>query len=511
MRILLAGIPLLLCTTSALAAPPLPLEAQRVAPPVQILHLNKKLPLLPKRQLEPADRIITGRNGRAALLLENAGQLVLGDDSELYIHSAEPSAENHGALARMALMRGSLRMDSTARPNKLPQDMRLNVGILRVRVYGSEVWANVEPGQSQTVCLLQGSVEILSDVGNELLDNPGDCFRYGNNNVRMKLRPDTDATLARKLSRTAFAGETVPGTPPVTVAAPVDNAMPPTPIMPTAEIPVAAAPVLPALPPAPAPVVAPAPPAPVVAISEPLPAPAADVEVFVPPAPATAPSAASWTVVVATVKSEAGAAREAARLLAKGYAAQVQRSDKGLYRVCVGHFGSRDLAKSYAMDIKKKEKLPVWVEPDRETIAVSAVAPAASPAPAAPAPEPVASVAAVEAPPAPPASAPSAADADAVPGFDAAPLPAAPAPAPSRATADGSGKWTVVVASVKSEDAANKEAARLNARGLVAEVTRSNTGFYRVCIGRFSTREMAQAYSLELREREKLQAWVSSN
>ena len=493
----LLALPLLSVTTAAYAA--LPLEAQRVALPTHLVDKKgKKTALLPKRRLEAGERIITGRNGRAGLLLEGSGILVLGDESELYIHSADTSGDGYGALVRMALMRGSLRLDTTPRPDLPPQDMRLNVGTLRVRVLGAEVWANVEPGLSQTVCLLQGTVDILSDVGNETLDNPGDCFRYGANNVRMRLRPDTDETLARKLARTAFAGETPPATPPVPIAAPQpESSVPPTPLQmpPPAPKPQAVAAVAP--PPAPAapiPAPIPAPPAitPVpVAVATPAPLPAsAPPAAPEPPAPDAAPASAGteWTVVVASLKRQAAAEQEAARLQAKGYAAQVAHMPNGFHRVYIGRFGSRKLAQSYAAQLRADEKLQTWIEPANQPPAAP-VTPAVESAPAESAPV-AASVSALAADPAP------------------TPAPTAVA-VEAPAAAVEAGEWTVIVASVKSGEAAAREAERLNRRGLPAQVCPAASGNYRVCVGRYETRELAREQSARLRETENLKGWVA--
>lgn len=505
---------------SALAAAPaaaLPLEVQRVAPPAHLLEGSKKLALLPKRRLEEGDRLVTGRNGRVVLMLDGHGGLVLGDDSDLYLHSVEAAGEGYGALARLALMRGSLRLDATLRPDLPAQDMRLNVGTLRVRVLGAEVWANVEPGVSQTVCLLQGTVEILSDIGDETLDAPGDCFRYSASNVRMRLRPDSDATLQRKLARTAFAGETPPGAPPVGVAAPgpaptkppVPLEMPAAPEAPVAlELPPPADPTaLP--PPEPVPVAESAPLTPTAVaavIADPAAPPAAEapVEPVAPIAAAepaaavavAAPAGPEWTVVVASLKSAAAAQKESARLIAKGYAAQVSRTAKGFHRIYIGRFGSRELAQSYASDLRANEKLQTWVEPVSGKPGADSAPARAAVQPEPPAAEPVTAAA--------PVAAPAAAAEPVEP-----PAPATPDETPAAAASDKP-SFTVVVASLKSEDAAQKEAARLAAQGLAAQACKSPTGNFRVCVGRYESRGQARAEVGKLLDSHQLKGWVAS-
>ncbi|HVT36164.1 MAG TPA: hypothetical protein VHE37_11285, partial [Nevskiaceae bacterium] len=215
---------------TALAA--LPLQVQRVAAPAQLLHAGKKTLLTPRKPIEAGDRLVVGHIGRVGLRLVPSGELLLGEDSELFVHSAEPGTAGGGTVVRLALTHGSLHLDSLPRDGQPAEDMRLNVGTLRVRVLGAEVWAGAEPGVAETVCLLQGTVDIATDFGNEHLDTPGDCLRFGANHVRMLLRPENDGVLARKLARTTFAGDPPLAAPPAAVAMPrPPPSAPPTPLV----------------------------------------------------------------------------------------------------------------------------------------------------------------------------------------------------------------------------------------------------------------------------------------
>ena len=371
------GLSLAVCApTVALAA--LPLQVERVAAPAQLIRGAKKTPLVPHKPIEAGDRVSVGRSGRAGFKLVPSGELLLGEDSELFVHSAQPGAGDAGAIVRLALVRGSLHLDSLARDGQPPQDMRLNVGTLRVRVLGAEVWAGVEPGQNETICLLQGVADISTDFGTEHLDTPGDCLRYGANNVRMRLKPENDGVLQRKLMRTAFAGERPLAAPPATVAvaqpaeaaptplAPVAAAAPSAPMAPAAAqpppsaMPLAAAPA----PEPPAPVVVQAPPAPsaIPVALTPMPA-SAGASTAPAPAPAAAPAPAGkgeWTVVVLSVRSIGSARDEVARLGGRGLPAELHPSGN-MNRVTIGRFNSRDSARAYAAEILERESLKAWV------------------------------------------------------------------------------------------------------------------------------------------------------
>lgn len=363
--------------TGAAQAAPLPLGVQRVLPPASVTpDGGKKTQLLPKRALNAGDRIATGRNGRVALQLDRNGIIVIGDDTELFIHSVDAAQGDEGALARLALIRGSVRLDVTPRAGLPVQDLRLNLGLLRLRAHGAEIWANAEPGLNQTVCLLQGTVDIASDNGEEHLEKPGDCFRYGYNNVSMRLRPESDDVLSRKLARTAFAGERPAGRPPVAVATPVlPTSTPPTPLIESAEAPAAqpaatlaqAAPALPPSAPAAETHVEPAAETSIAAAETPIApitpvAPVAEVS----PAPpsvadgATAATDAAWTVVVGSFKNDAAARRESARLIDLGLPSSVQAVGD-FCRVTIGRFATRDAARRHADLLRQTNQLKGWV------------------------------------------------------------------------------------------------------------------------------------------------------
>lgn len=205
MNRLVCGIALCLASSSAaLAAARLPVDALRVAPPAQYERERVPANLLPRQSLEAGDLIRTGDNGRVMLGFAGVSILTLGGEAELLLHSADPPSQGRGALLRLKLDRGALRVDAKPRPNLPPQDLRLNVGRLKLRVYGGDVWA--EAGErGETVCLLSGAVEILGPIGDERLDLPNECLVVSNENRRMLLKPG-DA-LSRKLARTAFGVE----------------------------------------------------------------------------------------------------------------------------------------------------------------------------------------------------------------------------------------------------------------------------------------------------------------
>lgn len=190
---------------SASGAAPL-LSVTRVAIPAELEQAGRTVALRQRQALQAGDRVATGLYGRAALQLAGSGRIQLGGDSALLIHSAEAPDSSQGGIVRLVLERGAVRLDARTRQGRLPLDYRLNLGRLKLRVFGSEIWAELGP-RGENVCLLSGGLEILSADGTERLDRPGECALFGAEGQRLQVLADTGEALPRKLVRTAFADD----------------------------------------------------------------------------------------------------------------------------------------------------------------------------------------------------------------------------------------------------------------------------------------------------------------
>jgi cell division septation protein DedD len=395
----------------------------RVAPPAAQVSGKKSAALLPTKPVAPGDRLRTGPGGRASLQI-GGGVLTLGGDSELFLHST--AAGESADIGRLVLARGALRVQVARDPGPTPLDLRLNLGPLRLRAVGANLWTAAEP-RGETVCLLAGSVDIEAELGTETLDRPGDCLFFSAQNRRMVLRPDGADTLARKLERTAFASDLANGRASVNVVAgpqgqpgvdaggdadlpdaipaplptsgfvivdePLDEPVRAEPAAePAAEPPMALAPVAAPPVPEPAPVTASPPPppspppvvlAPTPEFVDPLPeapppvaAPVAPLEIAALPEPPLTPqprpemrdaepiAAEAWYVVVASPGSGDAAAAYASRLRDSGLEVAV-RSGGGKHRVIVGPYPSRSAAAKERSALQSRLKITdAWLLQD---------------------------------------------------------------------------------------------------------------------------------------------------
>lgn len=304
-----AGLALMMVSLPALAANDS--LVTRWQAPAEVEEAGGWQPLTYNLRLDSATRLRTGTRGRLELQLVDRAQLRIGGDSELLVHSTEaPDGLVRRGLARVQLLRGRLR--ATAGPLDLwpPTDLRLNVGELRLRVFGAEVWAQAGETRDE-VCLLHGAVEIRTPQGSERLDGRGDCLVWDGRTTQL-LTADAAGPVAARLTALEFAP---PQEQPFTVR------------------------------------IAPREP--------PRPGPAAEAtEAMAHAAPAVTESAtASWSLVLASVPTREAAEQEVARLRRRGVDTRIVEpaGDGGAYRLTYGAFYTREAAER-ALRQKRRQR-----------------------------------------------------------------------------------------------------------------------------------------------------------
>ena len=365
-------------STLALADEP-SLSVERVAAPAQLQRASTKHELETHRRLLAGDRIVTGSQGRASFDFIDGTLIRLGADSTLEVPQQSPiTLTSRTAVLKLALNSGTIRIDGR-RTTSVPQDVRLTLGDVRLRVEGSDVWAQIS-GKQKTICVLAGTVELQGINGYDRLQEPGECLQIDTTATR-RLMPDRLATTQR-LSQLAFADE-LPATQLAQASHSAQPAARPVPIPAPAPKPIQAQQLPDSVIEAPAAAAAPIVPVRSLASSEvthsaavavPAPASVATARPAVmPAAPAPTPAVATpavggdhgWTLVAASLADGESARLEAKGLADMGLSAQVRPLLKdGLtyYRVTIGNFASRSEAASYAEQIKQRYGMAqVWL------------------------------------------------------------------------------------------------------------------------------------------------------
>ncbi len=196
--------------------PPGPYAAMDVAR----IHLDARrerngisMPLKIADAVESGDVLRTGINARVGLQMSAVGLLTLGGDTALKVHQIKPiSPPARMNLALLMLDAGAIRVDTRPKAELPPADVRLNVGPLKLRIFGAHVWAE-RGALADEVCLIGGAVELQTPSGPQRLDQPGSCLQWMDGEVR-RLEPRQVGSLAPRLARTAFLSATPSSLPP---------------------------------------------------------------------------------------------------------------------------------------------------------------------------------------------------------------------------------------------------------------------------------------------------------
>jgi hypothetical protein len=183
----------------------LTLESAQVVPPASIIHDGTRAGLKSRQLVATGDSIRTGGNGTVNLRFAGDGVLSVGNASQLFIHSAEPAIPGRGALLRLQLLHGELALEAYPAANSPPQDYRLNLGPLRVRALGADLWAYASDS-GEVVCLRQGALEVVGDAGAQRLDVPGDCLLHNTGGALLAQHVEEANLKARLLDGTGADG-----------------------------------------------------------------------------------------------------------------------------------------------------------------------------------------------------------------------------------------------------------------------------------------------------------------
>lgn len=186
------------------AAAQIPLEVIRATPPVELRNSQGlSSSIQAHNSVDEGDRVITGANGRLSLQFAQQSMITLGENSELYIHSADPPDVGQGAVMRVQLAHGDLQIDARPAEGALPQDFRINIGVLTMRVLGGYVWATAD-NEGETICLLEGAVEINNGAAQHRLDGRNDCLGHRLDSNEVRIMTSTPEVMQALLARTAF-------------------------------------------------------------------------------------------------------------------------------------------------------------------------------------------------------------------------------------------------------------------------------------------------------------------
>lgn len=369
MRRMVAGLSLAMAGVTAAAAEPAAiLSVQRSEG--NVLAVSPQQIALPLSEHSPVPVKTLLRNdleGRLALVISGGGHLVLGGDSELLVQDLQPGeAPARSALLRLQLKSGALQVDARKLEQTAPADVRLQLPLLSMRIYGGNAWLQSGPDGDE-VCALAGAVEVDTPSGHDRLDRPGECLRWYEQGGE-HLGPGRRQGLALDTLRTSFSDDreaqyaarqalTQPGT--AARRAPLAAAMkPPVPAPPPPAVP----PPTPTPDPVPvAPQPAPAPASETIAS----PAPEAPAALTPAPPPTQAATPTRWSLVLGSFNDKALAQQALTRWRARGFKLRLLQAagvNQLYYRVLAGEYPSRAAADEALRRLQRKAEFKnAWV------------------------------------------------------------------------------------------------------------------------------------------------------
>ena len=294
---------------AAVAAPSgtMNLTVVQAAPPFAVLRGGNSVPPAHDLPLANGDQLETGANGRGSLRF-GVTVMTLGEQGTLKVTTIQQPTGGFNGRVDLELDAGAFRIDGTEE-KRLPQDVRLTLRDLRLRVFGADVWTRADAAQRE-VCLLSGAVEIAATRGSERLDVAGECLSSDSSGLH-RSRPD-DASMKQRLLQTDYAALKAAAAATAVAAAPRQE---------PARI-----------------------------------------------APVTAATASGWTLVAAALADSESAELEAQGMIEMGLPGVVRIHDlptgQRVYRVTIGSFATKEQAVAYAADVKKRFGMTqLWAAP----------------------------------------------------------------------------------------------------------------------------------------------------
>lgn len=297
------GLPLALLMVLASAAVAaagdraMSLTVVQASPPFAVMRGDNAVPPAHDLPLANGDQLTTGAKGRGSLRF-GVTVMTLGEQGSLKVASIQQPAGGLNGRVDLELAAGAFRVDGTEE-KRLPQDVRLTLRDLRLRVFGGDVWVRADPAQRE-VCLLSGAVEIATTAGSERLDIVGECLSSEAGGLH-RHQPD-NAGMNQRLALTDYASLKAAAAAAAVAAAPRQE------------------------------------PARIAAV--------------------TAAGASGWTLVAAALADSESAELEAKGMVEMGLPGVVRIHDlpggQRVYRVTIGSFATKDQALQYGAEVKKR-------------------------------------------------------------------------------------------------------------------------------------------------------------
>jgi hypothetical protein len=120
------------------------------------------VPLTAGLQLQPKDRVITGGNARAYLIMGEGSLVKLGENAKFEI---EEAGRRRGVFAAsLNVLQGAFRFTTSQAAKLNRRDVTIRVANVTAGIRGTDLWGKSTQDRD-IVCLIEGDIEVKADLG----------------------------------------------------------------------------------------------------------------------------------------------------------------------------------------------------------------------------------------------------------------------------------------------------------------------------------------------------------
>jgi hypothetical protein len=156
-----AGLALALALVAAPALAPPAAVVQGVQMPAWVEHDGVRTPLAPGMALVAGDQVSTGADSRLLVRFAEGSQVKLEANATLAITEMQP---DRGGIfsATLHVLEGAFRFTTEALAKARRRDVTITLNTVTAGIRGTDLWGR-STEQKQTVCLIEGKIEIKPD------------------------------------------------------------------------------------------------------------------------------------------------------------------------------------------------------------------------------------------------------------------------------------------------------------------------------------------------------------
>jgi hypothetical protein len=117
-----------------------------------------RIPLAPGMELKAGDQLSTGAGSRVLVRLSEGSVVKLGENGSLRIAELDPAREIFKAA--LNVLEGAFRFTTGVLAKGRQREVNLRVATVTAGIRGTDLWGKSDRADRQTVCLIEGKIEV---------------------------------------------------------------------------------------------------------------------------------------------------------------------------------------------------------------------------------------------------------------------------------------------------------------------------------------------------------------